>query len=45
MRLIDAKCRVERRKRNRVFREEFGIGPTPGQDEQLDGVTPKTLRS
>jgi hypothetical protein len=44
MRPIGAKCRVERGKRNRVFQEEFGIGPTPGQDAQLDGVTLKTLR-
>jgi hypothetical protein len=41
---IGAKCRVERGKRNRVFQEEFGIEPTPGQDAQLDGVTLKTLR-
>jgi hypothetical protein len=32
------------RKKNRVFQEEFGIGPTPGRDAQLDGVTLKTLR-
>jgi hypothetical protein len=44
MRLIDANCRVERGKRNRVFQEEFRIGPTPGQDAQLDGTTLKTLR-
>jgi len=37
MRLIEAKCRVERGNRNRVFLGEFVIGPTPGQDAQLDG--------
>jgi hypothetical protein len=42
---IGAKCRVERGKRTRVFQDEFGIGPTSGQDAQLDGVTLKTLRS
>jgi len=44
MRLIGAKCQMERGERNRVFQEEFVIGPTPGQDAQLDGVTLKTLR-
>jgi hypothetical protein len=44
MRLIDAEYRVEGGKRTRVLQEEFGIGPTPGQDAQLDGVTLKTLR-
>jgi len=37
MRPMKANCRVERGKRNRVLLEEFGIGPTPGQDAQLDG--------
>jgi hypothetical protein len=44
MRPIGAKCRVERGERNRVFQEEFGIEPTPGQAAQLDGGAPKTLR-
>jgi len=44
MRPKGAKCRVERGKRTYEFQEEFGIGPTPGQDAQLDGVILKTLR-
>jgi hypothetical protein len=44
MRPKGARCRVERGERNRVFQKEFKIGPTPGQDAQLDGVPQKTLR-